>query len=295
MSISMRYLQGTIAIYLMLPVNISMACERGYQEWKSTSGNIVCLPNKMASYLACIEASGGALVSVESSNASVGNKKVKVAVSGEGSGLIVKGRGGVEVDTANEAQAVGVLKKNYHLKNPEICEKMAAEGAVSQQSNSAQRKRSDLGTITPNNSRNTTKQAESPPASSPTAFQKFELVQPKPTDCHNATFKLRDAASNREYEIVLRDNEQINACSINFTASDDVVAESVARFVGLIGGGRYAFISAVGSCESRKFIIVDKKTGKKYEDFLPNNCAHFNFLRGPTQIAADIALYFNHN
>jgi hypothetical protein len=288
-----QYLQSIIVACAGLVPEIASACETGHQEWKTSStGNVVCLPTKMIAYLSCLEASGGGQVSVEKDESGTGSKKVTVVLTGEGSGLIAGGKGRVEIDASKSEQAISKLKKEFDPDNRRSCQELAAGNITSGRTPTKKTNANVVGKGDP------TAAARSEGSASPSKaarFQTFELLQPKPTDCHNAMFKLRDTATNESYNIVLRDSEQFNACSINFSASDTEVAEQVARFVGLIGGGRYAFNSAEGDCKRRTFIVVDKQTGKKHTNQLEDNCKYFNFMKGPVRLATEIAQYFNHN
>ncbi|MBL9005414.1 MAG: hypothetical protein JNJ46_14265 [Myxococcales bacterium] len=289
-----HYLQGVILACTVLVPQIASACEPGHQEWKTSStGNVVCLPTKMIAYLSCLEASGGGQVSVEKDDSGTGSKKVTVVLSGEGNGIIAGGKGSIEVDASKSEQAMSKLKKKFDPDNRRSCQELAAGSIPSDRTPTTKKTHANAA-----GKGDPTAAAKSEGSASPikaARFRAFELLQPKPTDCHNATFKLRDTATNELYNIVLRDAEQFNACSVNFSAPDTEVAEQVARFVGLIGGGRYAFNSAEGDCKRRTFVVVDKQTGKKYTDQLEDNCKYFNFMKGPVQLATEIALYFNHN
>ena len=100
-------------------------------------------------------------------------------------------------------------------------------------------------------------------------------------------------ADGSVYDIILRDADGINACSINFTADNKEIAKSVARFVGLTGNVQFAFLSSRGDCTQRTFEIVDKNSGEKVPQVLQDNCKKINFSLGPTKVAAQVAAYFN--
>lgn len=123
-------------------------------------------------------------------------------------------------------------------------------------------------------------------------FQAFELIEPRPPDCSNATFSLRDQGDGSVFSVVLRNAEQFDTCKrINFSAPARDLAEQVARYTGLLGESRFAFLSAVGGCESRLFRIIDKTKGRHIERNIDNNCQSLHFSAGPAALAEQAAKY----
>lgn len=114
-----RYYQ-TFAVLLALAPYSGEACEKGFMEWPGTRGP-VCLPPAMVAYLSCLAETGSGQLSVDRVDAGGSSQMITVGASGEGSGLIAKGKGQIQVDKSNAKVAVNKILQQFDPKNSTNC------------------------------------------------------------------------------------------------------------------------------------------------------------------------------
>jgi len=123
-----------VGILLFLSSYCQAECPKGFQTWH-TSHDAVCLSDHMVAYLTCLESTGSGLITVEKDGSNAASTQVKVGVEGGGSGLVVKGKGKVSVDTKKENVAINKIRQQFDPKNSTNCFQ-GAFGATTLSSNS---------------------------------------------------------------------------------------------------------------------------------------------------------------
>ena len=116
--------------YLLIGFNAEAGCPKGSQPWtRTTSGDTVCLPDRMVAYLACLETTGGGLITVDRNDAAGSSKKVSVGLEGGGGTLLAKGKGKITVDVEKSDAAIKQLKAQFDPKNNTKCFNAAFSGS----------------------------------------------------------------------------------------------------------------------------------------------------------------------
>jgi len=121
----MRISNWLIAFGFILMPQISFAAENCSDGQRRIAQGEPCIPASMFEYLYCLSQSGGGRVEVSTSEGAAGSKKWNIKVAGQGSGVVVKGSGSVEVGRDEASQAVKESIQKYSGSLPENCKALA--------------------------------------------------------------------------------------------------------------------------------------------------------------------------
>lgn len=114
-----RYCQ-TLAVLLALAPHSGRACEKGFLEWHGSRGT-VCLPVPMVAYLNCLEETGSGRLSIDKDDSGSSSQMISVGASGEGNGLIAKGKVQIQVNKNNSEIAVNKIIQKFAPENSAYC------------------------------------------------------------------------------------------------------------------------------------------------------------------------------
>lgn len=114
-----------IAFGFVLMHQMAFAAENCSDGQRRIAQGEPCIPASMFEYLYCLSQSGGGRVEVATSEGAAGSKKWNIKVAGQGSGVVVKGSGSVEVGRDEASQAVKESIQKYSGSLPENCKAIA--------------------------------------------------------------------------------------------------------------------------------------------------------------------------
>ena len=121
----MRTVSWLVVFGFILMPQLSFAEENCSDGQRRISAGEPCIPASMFDYLYCLSQSGGGRIEVSTSDSASGSKKWNIKVAGQGSGVVVKGSGSVEVGREEASQAVKESIQKYSGSLPENCKALA--------------------------------------------------------------------------------------------------------------------------------------------------------------------------